>query len=101
MDEKKPTYRIYEHRGDTSIFIDVEIDENGSVVFSGQDVGEAPMKFYGDSDYEYWYIVPPDQKDNLLLSLIEKVFGGNPDAFNMFSEFLIEHGIKYEYGSYA
>lgn len=101
MNERNLHFRLYESRGETSIFIDVEIDNNGEVLFSGQDVGKAPKEFWGDSDYEYWFIVHHDQKDLLLLSLIEKMFGGNPDAFSNFREFLIERGIDYEYGSWV
>jgi hypothetical protein len=100
MAEHKPNYRLYEKRGETSIFIDVEVDENENVVLSGQDVGKAPKEFWGDSDYEYWIIVNRDQKDLLLLSLIEKNFGGTHEAFSKFREFLIERGIPYEYGSW-
>jgi len=101
MNEGNPRYRIYESRGETSIFIDVEIDEDGAVSFSGQDVGKAPMEFWGDSDYEYWILVHKEQKDRLLLSLIEKMFGGSSQAFSKFREFLLEREIPYEYGSWV
>ena len=56
------TVRLYEHHGPTSIFIDAEIGDGGEVIVSGQDIGEAPEKFYGDSDYEYWVHVPAAAK---------------------------------------
>jgi len=61
------TVRLYEHHGPTSIFIDAEIGDGGEVIVSGQDIGEAPEKFYGDSDYEYWMILGREHKDALLL----------------------------------
>ncbi len=101
MNESNSRLRLYEKRGETSIFIDVEIDDNGNVFMSGQDVGEAPKKFWGDSDYEYWTIVKQEQKDLLLLSLIKDKFGGNAKAVSNFNDYLTKEGIPYEGGSYA
>jgi hypothetical protein len=47
--------------GDTSIHIDVRIDENGDLLFSGQDIGNAPEEVFGDLDYEYWLTVPASE----------------------------------------
>ena len=63
--------------GSTSIHIDVRIKENGDLLFSGQDIGEAPEEIFGDSDYEYWLTVPAAEKDRLLLALIEQHYAGN------------------------
>ena len=62
--------------GDTSIYIDVCINEKGDLLFSGQDIGDAPEEIFGDSDYEYWLTVPASEKDRLLLALIEKHYAG-------------------------
>jgi hypothetical protein len=67
---------------------------------SGQDVGKAPKEFWGDSDYEYWVNVPCNQKDYLLLILIQEQFAGDPKAVSRFSDFLDKHGIKSEFGSW-
>lgn len=101
MKESKPKFKLYEKRGETSIFIDVEINNKGNVVLSGQDLGKAPEEFWGDSDYEYMIVVKQEQKDLLLLSLIEEKFGGNAQAFSNFRDYLIKKGIPYEFGSWA
>jgi len=36
--------------GPTSICIEASIDVGGDLVVSGQDVGEAPLEYTGDSD---------------------------------------------------
>jgi len=77
------TVRLYEHHGPTSIFIDAEIGDGGEVIVSGQDIGEAPEKFYGDSDYEYWVHVPAAAKPALLAALqaeleARRASGGRP-----------------------
>ena len=63
--------------GSTSIFIDVRIKKNGDLLFSGQDIGDAPSDMFGDSDYEYWLTIPAAEKDKVLLALIETHYGGD------------------------
>jgi hypothetical protein len=93
--------RIYESRGDTTVLIDVEIAEDGRLEVSGQDLGDAPEKYWGDSDYEYWVSVRTEHKDRLLLALMEKLYGGNSSVVSEFMEFLKSRGIPYEFGSWA
>ena len=101
MNKPGSRIRLYEERGETSIFIDVEINDKGSIVLSGQDLGKVPEEFWGDSDYEYWIVVDQKQKDNLLLSLIKDKFGGNAQAFSNFKDYLIKEGIPYDFDSWV
>jgi len=73
----KPVRLVKQSDGKTSTRVDVEITEEGHLLFSGQDVGEAPAACFGDEDYEYWLKVDAEQKDRVLLALIEKLFAGN------------------------
>ena len=93
--------KLCESRGETSIFIDAEIKGTGDLQLSGQDVGEAPRKFFGDSDYEYWLTVSKEHKDDVLLLLIEKLYGGNSSAVSEFKRLLESRGIPCEFHSYA
>jgi hypothetical protein len=94
------TIKLFEERGSTSRFIDAEINDVGDLVISGQDVGEAPQEFYGDSDYEWWVTVQAKDKDSVILALIEKVFGGRFSASEEFREWLDEKGIPSGFYSY-
>jgi hypothetical protein len=93
--------KLYEHRGKTCTCIDAEIKQNGDLQLSGQDVGEAPKKFWGDSDYEYCLAVQREYKDQVLLVLIEKLYGGNPSAINELRELLESNGIPCEFNSWV
>jgi len=53
--------QLYEQRGEISRFIDAEIDEDGDLIVSGQDVGKAPREFWGDADYDFWVHVRSEQ----------------------------------------
>ena len=114
--------------GETSVFIDAEIDEKGNLVLSGQDIGKAPKDWFGDSDYEYWLVVAAsdkdhvlsillgqvaggqqfrpasdaseDEKDWALLTVIEKTYGGDLRAVSALSDLLKANGIRFEFRTY-
>jgi len=80
--------KLFSQGGSTSIHIDVRIKENGDLLFSGQDIGDAPEEIFGDLDYEYWLTVPAAEKDKLLLALIEKHYAGNASVISELREFM-------------
>lgn len=88
-------------KGPTSIYIDVEITEEGDLLFSGQDIGHAPMEAFGDSDYEYWLLVKAEHKDQVLLALLEKFYSSNTRVISELREYLNAKGIPNEFDSYA
>jgi hypothetical protein len=101
MEEKPLRVRLVEYRGSTSVFIDAKIDEEGKFVVSGQDIGELPEQHFGDSDYEYWVVVSKNEKDRVLLALMEKLYLGNSKAVSAFMDLLKSKGIPYEFGSWT
>ena len=64
-------------------------------------MGEAPRKFYGDSDYEYWLTVSKEHKDDVLLLLLEKMYSGNTSVISEFKELLESSGIPCKSHSWA
>jgi hypothetical protein len=98
---KAKSVSLYEQRGETSRFIDAEINKEGDLVVSGQDVGKAPREFWGDSDYEFWVHVRSEHKDDVLLALMEKLYGGNGSAVTDFREFLKSRGIPNEFDTWV
>lgn len=93
--------RLVDVTGSTRIRIDVEIPRERDVLFSGQDVGEGPQKFWGDEDYEYWLEISAADKDRVLLALIEKLYSGNQSAISEIKEYLNSKGIPSEFSSYV
>jgi len=113
--------QLFQERGDTSRFVDAEIKEDGDLVVSGQDVGEAPLQWWGDSDYEFWVTVAAKDKrriiealnkssreagtpfrtehkdeDTALLALLKHCYGGHFHAVDEFKDFLQSQGIPFE-----
>ncbi len=118
--------QLLEERGETSRFIDAEIIENGDLVVSAQDVGEAPLQWWGDSDYEFWVTVaskdkpfvlqaliefsnqagglPPIEskdQDKALLVLLERTYAGHFGAVDEFRDFLKSRDIPFSGGTWA
>ena len=80
--------------GATSIHIEVEVTDEGALLFSGQDIGAAPSELYGDSDYEYWLTIPAKDKDKLLLALLEKYLSGNHKVISELRQLCEAKGIS-------
>lgn len=93
--------RLVDVTDSTRIRIDVEITQEGDLLFSGQDVGAAPEKFWGDEDYEYWLKISAADKDRILLALIEKLYSGNPSVTSEIKEYLDSKGISSAFSSYV
>jgi hypothetical protein len=93
--------QLLEERGPTSRFIHARVEDNGNLIVEGQDVGEAPQKWFDDGDYEFWVTVKAEDKDSVILALIEKLFGGRFSAVDEFRDFLKERGIPFGWMTWA
>lgn len=81
----------------TKVFVEVHISpESGAMVMAGQDIGTAPRKFFGRDEYEYFLSVKADQKDRLLLHLMQHVFGGEEATRSAIAGWLDERKIPYD-----
>ena len=97
----KETRSLVSIQGETSVNIQVRINDEGDLVFEGQDLGKLPEEIFKDSDYEYWLTVKASEKDRVLLALIEKLYKGNELVITEFMKFLDDQGIESEFLSYA
>jgi hypothetical protein len=88
-------------KGPTCIHIEAEITDTGDLLLSGQDLGDAPRTFFGDSDYEYWLRIAAHDKDRMLLALLESRFAGNESSVSELQAYLKSRDIPCEFCSYA
>ena len=99
--EGSPKVRLYEGMvRDTKSTLDAYFGANGDLILSGCDLGDLPERVWGDSDYEYWLRIPAEQKDLILLYLLEDTYKGNPSASTQFREWLKQRGIPCTFGSW-
>ena len=120
---------LFEQEGETSIYIDAEINDAGDIKINGQDVGKAPREFWGDSDYEYSVFVSgiyidavkyallnklrdeyPEEyaellklpsRDDVIITAIKLLYSGDPSAVSHFKDYLSSVGIDAEFWSWA
>jgi hypothetical protein len=91
---------LYESHGEISCSIQAEVSGNGDLLMRGQDVGQFPTESRNIEEYEFWVTVPAKAKDQLLLTLLEKLYKGNSAAVEQFCEFLRENDIPFEFKSW-
>ena len=60
-----------------SIYVDASLVD-GKLIISGQDIGEAPEEFWGDSDYEYWLTFPAPETEKFFKVLCAGSPGVDP-----------------------
>ena len=87
-DARTKKVQLYEGQGETSRYIDAEINKDGDLVIFGQDVGKAPREFFGDSDYEFWAHVPAKYKGDVFHILLEKLNTSNIEVGDEFRDFM-------------
>ena len=87
-------------QGPTAIHVDAAIDQEGDLVLSGQDIGQAPREVFGSSDFEYFLRVRREHKDALLLALLEQVYRDDGRAVSRLRELLAAKGIPGEFFSF-
>ena len=92
--------KLVSQGGSTSIHIDMRLNENGDLLFSGQDIGDAPEEIFGSSDYEYWLTVPAAEKDRLLLALLEKHYAGDALVVSTLRELMESKNISCSFNSF-
>jgi len=78
--------------GDLQIIIHAEITDAGALHVSGQDFGPG-ASMVGD-ETEYIASVRKEDKDRLLLALIERLYGGDTHAVRDFYDFARSKGIE-------
>jgi len=88
--------------------VSVFFDDHGNLVIEVVDSGPLVEKFFGDSDYEFWYRVAADRVDELatrlgsdrakILETIEEQWLG--EKFYELEAILREPGIEARFSSY-
>jgi len=92
--------KLVEIEGATLRYIDAEITDEGDLLLSGQDFGEAPLKVWGEDKYEFWLRVTAPNKDRVLLALLEKLYAGNPSLISELKHYLETKDIPCEFFNY-
>jgi hypothetical protein len=105
MSEKNNTpnkVTLVDERGERTLHIGAEILPDGDLRISGHDLSPGLQNIFGpDADeYEYWFTIPKEQKDHVLLALLSAFYDGKPDGESKFKQLLETHGIPCKFSNY-
>jgi hypothetical protein len=87
--------QLFKERGKITRLITAEILENGDLYLVGNDVGEAPCRWFDRDDYEFGVTLEAGQNDRLLLALVKICFSGGPSVVDECREFVQSNGIPH------
>ena len=105
MAEKNNTpYKVtlVDERGERRLHIEAEILPNGDLQISGHDLSPGLQKIFGpDADeYEYWFTIPQEQKDRVLLALLAAFYDAKSDGNSKLKQLLETHEIPCKFSNY-
>lgn len=89
-------------KGEKTLHIWADILPGGDLQISGQDLSKGLGEIFGDDvdEYEYWYRIPSEHKDRVLLLLLSAFYGGRMQGDGELKALLEKHSIPYKFTNY-
>lgn len=75
----------------------VQLTQDGKLIIEGYDIGDAPLRAWGDDDYEYWRTIAAEDVPRVLLGLIRERFGSHREI----TDWLDANGIESQFSSWS
>jgi len=100
MSDDRKSVELYRQEGENFRSVRATL-EGDKFTFDTQDMGPTVEAFWGDSDYEFWTIVPKEAWGQLLMALSIEFFANDPRATDRLRDICATHGVPYERGSWA
>ncbi|MCA8891330.1 MAG: hypothetical protein KDA56_05815 [Hyphomonas sp.] len=100
MSDDRNSVELYRQEGENFRSVRATL-EGDKFTFDTQDIGKLVEEMWGDSDYEFWTIVPKEAWGQLLMALSIEFFTNDPQATDRLHDICIAHGIPHERGSWA
>lgn len=91
--------QLVHHEGSTSIHIEVRKAEDGSLRVEGQDIGAAPLKFFGSDEYEYALAIDHEHLQDLSIALLRQLYTDDPDCVGKLRRLLKDADVPYDWWS--
>lgn len=93
--------RVFASQGESiSRTIDIYLEADGSLKVEGGDVGKGVEEFWGDSDYEFWTKIAPDDVPALCFALLRDKLSGDRNAVETAQDYCKAEGIKADFGTW-
>lgn len=98
---KEESAEIYREELPNFRSVMVTLEPKGGLKVDAQDMGPVAEEFWGDSDYEFWVLIPPEGAARLAYALIRKHYAGRAGAVDEIRALCAEAGVPHENGSWA
>ena len=100
MSDDQTYVEIYRQEGKNFRSVCARLEED-KFTLDTQDMGPLVEEFWGDSDYEFWTIVPKEAWGQLLMALSIEFFATDPKAPDRLRDICIAHGVPHKWDSWA
>jgi len=100
MSEDRSYVELYRKEGENFRSVCARLEEDKFTIDT-QDMGPLVEEFWGDSDYEFWTIVPKEAWGQLLMAFTLEFLANNESATDRLRDICIAHGVPHERGSWA
>lgn len=97
----KPPVLIANQEGEEARTVTLSALPDGSLRLQSSDHGPTAQRMYGNSDYEFWFDIPPHAMTNLALVLLADRLHGDPNAGQRLREFCEQNEIEYDGGTWS
>ena len=100
MSDDQSYVELYRQEGENFRSVCARLEEDKFTIDT-QDMGPLVQEFWGDSDYEFWTVVPKEAWGQLLMAFTLEFLANNTSAADRLRDICIAHGIPHERGSWA
>lgn len=97
--ELMAAHELYREEGKHFRSVYARLDEEQFRIDT-QDMGPLVEEVWGDSDYEFWTIVPKEAWGDLLMALAREFFGDDEKATDRLRDICRKHGVRHEWDSW-
>lgn len=97
MSAVQPVVLLEPTAGLTSFRITASISPaNGDIIVHGQDQATGSVTHFSASEYEWFLTIPAEEKDHLLLELMQATFAGDAAIRSTLMQWLEVHSVRKE-----
>ena len=100
MSKDSKSVELFRQDGDEFRSVRARVEAERFVIDT-QDMGKLVEETWGDSDYEFWTIVPKSAWGELLMALSIEFFANDPKATDRLREICLTHGVPHEWDHWA
>jgi hypothetical protein len=92
---------IFRQTGAEFRSVRVDVNDDGAVRVSAQDMGQTAKQAFGSREYEFWVDVPATAQNKLLFALLRDKYRDRVEAVDEFRDFCKTEAVEHKWGSWT